>query len=129
VKIQNDAESSPPRRSNSPDALGKPLIKTVARRFRWRAVIHSGRKVDSTSGQPTVAWHLAECDDPQRTEAHCETGQHLIALDGNPDGHCFVGGACLRCPEQAEASATPPAPAEPPVTPEAPEPVEPSLSS
>jgi hypothetical protein len=129
VKIQSDAESTPPRRSSSPDALGKPLIKTVERRFRWRAVIHSGRKVDSTSGQPTVAWHLAECDDPQRTEAHCEIGRRLIALDGNPDGHCYVGGACLRCPEEAEANEAPPATAEPPEAPAASEPAEPSLSS
>ena len=25
--------------------------------------------------------------------------RHLIATDGNPDGHCYVGGACPRCPE------------------------------
>ena len=130
MKLQSDAESSPPKRS-SPDALGKPLVQTAPRRFRWRAVIHSaGKKLDPSGNQPTVAWHLADCDTPTDVEAHCEIGRHLIALDGNPDGHCFVNGACPRCPELAEAAAAaaeaeakrnePPAPA---VEPETPEPV------
>ncbi|HET6315307.1 MAG TPA: hypothetical protein VFG86_02535 [Chloroflexota bacterium] len=104
MKLQSDAESSPPKRS-SPDALGKPLVKTAPRRFRWRAVIHSaGKKLDPSGNQPTVAWHLADCDAPTDLEAHCEIGRQLAALDGNPDGHCLVGGACPRCPELAEAA-------------------------
>ncbi len=80
MKLQSDAESSPPKRS-SPDALGKPLVQTAPRRFRWRAVIHSvGKKLDPSGNQPTVAWHLADCDNPANVEEHCDIGRHLMAL-------------------------------------------------
>ncbi len=123
MKLQSDAESSPPKRS-SPDALGKPLVQTAPRRFRWRAVIHSvGKKLDPSGNQPTVAWHLADCDNPANVEEHCDIGRHLMALDSNPDGHCFVGGTCPRCPEIAEAAeaaaAAAAAPSEPPAAPPA----------
>jgi hypothetical protein len=129
MRIQ-DAESSPPRRGSA-DELGKPLVQTVPRRFRWRAVIHSGKKVDSSSGGPSVSWHLADCDDPASAEAHCEIGRHLIATDGNPDGHCQVGGTCPRCPEVAEAAAAAAQASQPTPPPEpqpSPEPTEPKAS-
>jgi hypothetical protein len=106
MPIQSDAESSPPKRGSA-DELGQPLVKVAPRQFRWRAIIHAGAKLDPTSRQPSVAWHLAECDEPGRPERHCPIGQHLISLDGNPDGHCQVGGACPRCPDATAATAPP----------------------
>jgi len=107
MKVQNEAEPSPPQRASVADELGKPLVKVAPRRFRWRAVIRSRGKLDPSVGGSSVAWHLAECTTPGDIEAHCEIGRHLIALDGNPDGHCQVGGVCPRCDvaaEEAEAA-------------------------
>jgi len=81
----------------------------TAPRLRWRVVIHAGEKVDPSRGQQSLAWHLAECANPASVEAHCEVGQKLMAADGNPDGHCLLGGVCPRC-EQAAAEPPPPAP-------------------
>ena len=103
MTIQSDSESSPPRRPNLSDQLGKPRVKAAARRFRWRAVIHSGGKLDPSAGHPAVAWHHAECSAPASRDAHCEVGRRLIEFDGNPDGHCQVGETCPRCDEAAAA--------------------------
>jgi hypothetical protein len=103
MPIQSDAETKPPRRAA--DETGQPLVKVAPRQFRWRAVIHASGKLDPTSRGASVAWHLADCDEPGRADKHCAIGQHLISVDGNPDGHCQVGGACPRCPEADPASA------------------------
>jgi len=103
VTIQSDAESSTPRRPNLSDQLGKPHVKTAARRFRWRAVIRSTGKLDPSAGHPAVAWHLADCSAPASNEAHCDVGRRLIGLDGNPDGHCLLDGVCPRCEEATAA--------------------------
>jgi hypothetical protein len=95
---QRDAEAnqSNPTNQSAPDM--QPGPRDARARLRWRAVVHPGDKFDPSRGQQPVAWHLAECDDPTRAEAHCDIGRHLIATDGNPDGHCQVAGVCPRCP-------------------------------
>jgi len=99
MRVQSDAESSQPRQAG-PFESGVPTQARGGRaRLRWRAVIHAGQKLDPARGLQPVAWHLADCDDPARSEAHCDVGRHLLATDGNPDGHCLVGGACPRCPD------------------------------
>jgi len=99
MRVQSDGESSQPRRA-APFEAGVPTQPRGGRvRLRWRAVIHPGQKLDPARGLQPVAWHLADCDDPARSEAHCDVGRHLLATDGNPDGHCLVGGACPRCPD------------------------------
>jgi hypothetical protein len=103
MRVQTDAESTTPRRAD--EVLHVPAA-APGPRFRWRAVIHAGQKLDPARGLQPVAWHLADCDNPTQIESHCEIGQALIATDGNPDGHCYVGGVCPRCPR--EAPATPP---------------------
>jgi hypothetical protein len=106
MRVQDDAESSRPRQTGlfQSDRL-TPTADTQPRpRLRWRAIIHAGQKLDPARGQPPVAWHLADCDDPARSEVHCELGRHLLASDGNPDGHCRVAGACPRCAEEARSS-------------------------
>ncbi|HET6318747.1 MAG TPA: hypothetical protein VFG86_20020 [Chloroflexota bacterium] len=99
MPVTSDAESGTPEQPPTAEAGAQVQVSTVGRpRFRWRAVIRSGQKLDPARGIQPVAWHLADCDDPWRDDAHCEIGRHLIATDGNPDGHCLVGGACPRCP-------------------------------
>ena len=99
MRTQRDIESSRPSEAG-PAAPGvHPRARDEGARLRWRAVIHAGQKLDPARGQQPVAWHLADCDDPSRAEAHCDIGRHLIATDGNPDGHCQVAGICLRCPQ------------------------------
>jgi hypothetical protein len=44
---------------------------------------------------------MVECTDPSRLDAHCSEGQQLFLAGGDPDGHCFIGGACARCAENA----------------------------
>jgi hypothetical protein len=99
MQVQSETDSSQPSRAGP----AEPGVHTQARegraRLRWRAVIHAAQKLDPARGQLPVAWHLADCGDPSRAEAHCEMGRHLIATDGNPDGHCRVAGVCPRCPE------------------------------
>jgi hypothetical protein len=103
MRVQTDAESSKPHRPGvTEEAAHLPATAAGRPRFRWRAVIHAGQKLDPARGLQPVAWHLAECDDPPRTKAHCDIGRHLIATDGNPDGHCFVNGVCPRCPSAVE---------------------------
>src|SRR5262245_19540928 len=102
MKITSEAEASPPHRTTVADELGKPHVRSSPRRFRWRAVIRSGAKLDPSAGHPSVAWHLAECTTPADLEAHCETGRRLIEVDGNPDGHCQLQGECPRCTEARE---------------------------
>ena len=104
MRVQGDAESSRPRptglfQSSPPSPVGGPRA-----RLRWRAIIHAGQKLDPARGQPPVAWHLADCDDPARPDAHCDLGRRLLASDGNPDGHCRVAGACPRCAEGTRPS-------------------------
>jgi len=101
MRVQTDAESTQPRRA---DEVVHVAANPSTPRFRWRAVIHAGQKLDPARGLQPVAWHLAECDSPTEVESHCEIGRHLIATDGNPDGHCLVGGTCLRCPPAATAA-------------------------
>jgi hypothetical protein len=88
---------------------GPPPTPT-APRLRWRVVIHAGEKVDTSRGQQSLAWHLADCTNPSSPEAHCDLGQRLIATDGNPDGHCLINGACPRCNQPAPAPTPAPAP-------------------
>src|SRR5262249_13076458 len=100
MRVTNDAESSKPRRPGLAEEAAHLQSAAAGRpRFRWRAVIHAGQKIDPARGLQPVAWHLAECEDTWRSESPCEIGRHLIATDGNPDGHCYVHGTCPRCPE------------------------------
>jgi hypothetical protein len=66
-------------------------------RLRWRAIVRVGPKLNASRGQQPLAWHLADCTDPERPEAHCDVGRLLMMPGGNPDGHCQIGGACPRC--------------------------------
>ena len=98
MRVQSDAESSRPKQTGPAESAVPVQAREARQRLRWRAVIHAGPKFDPARGQQPVAWHLAECDHPARPEAHCDIGRHLIAIDGNPDGHCQVAGVCPRCP-------------------------------
>jgi hypothetical protein len=107
MRVQGDAENSRPRQTAGLFQSSRviPTGETQPRpRLRWRAIIHAGQKLDPARGQTPVAWHLADCDDPARSDAHCDLGRHLLASDGNPDGHCRVAGACLRCAEGTRPS-------------------------
>ena len=94
-----------------------PTPSTTAPRLRWRVVIHAGEKLDSSRGQQSLAWHLAECANPPSPEAHCDIGRRLIAADGNPDGHCLIGGVCPRCEQLAVEKPAPPAEPQPEAAP------------
>jgi hypothetical protein len=98
-------DGSNPSPSPAPFEPGAPTEpRSVRARLRWRAVIRTGEKLDPARGLQAVAWHLADCDDPARSEAHCDMGRHLLATDGNPDGHCRVDGVCPRCPDPPRPS-------------------------
>jgi hypothetical protein len=94
MQVESDAENSQSQASGSAAASTPP-------RFRWRAIVRVGQRFDAARGHQSLAWHLADCADPAQLEAHCELGRHLIATDGNPDGHCLVDGSCPRCPATA----------------------------
>jgi hypothetical protein len=98
--VTQSDDGSSQQRQPSPAEQAAPTQERGPRpRLRWRAVIHPGDKLDPARGVQAVAWHLADCDDPSRSEAHCDVGRHLLASDGNPDGHCHVAGVCPRCPD------------------------------
>ena len=97
MRVQSNTESTHPKQAGLFESALRPLARDTQTRLRWRAVIHPGQKLDPARGLQPVAWHLADCDDPGRAEAHCDLGRHLLASDGNPDGHCLVGGFCPRC--------------------------------
>jgi hypothetical protein len=98
MPVPSDAESSRPSRAGSTERSVQPRPRDGRARLRWRAVVHASQKLDPARGQEPVAWHLADCDDPSRADAHCGIGRNLIATGGNPDGHCQVAGVCPRCP-------------------------------
>ena len=98
MPILGDAESHGPRRP-APSTSFAPVQAPATGRLRWRAIVHTGQKLDPARGQVPVAWHLAGCADPTRPESHCEVGRLLMATDGNPDGHCQSDGVCPRCQE------------------------------
>ncbi|MBV9359464.1 MAG: hypothetical protein JO023_28465 [Chloroflexi bacterium] len=91
MHVDSDAE-------NSQSQASEPAATASAPRFRWRAIVRVGQRFDAARGHQSLAWHLADCADPAQLEAHCQLGRHLIATDGNPDGHCLVDGVCPRCP-------------------------------
>ena len=99
MQVRSDAASSTPSRADPAEPGERPSARHGPAQLRWRAVVHAAQKIDPARGQQPVAWHLAECGDPARAEAHCAIGRHLMATDGNPDGHCQVAGVCPRCPE------------------------------
>ena len=107
MRLQSDAESSRPSRAGPAEPGVPARVREGRARLRWRAVIHAGQKVDPARGQQPVAWHLADCDDPGRSEAHCDIGRRLMATDSNPDGHCRVAGVCPRCSQPTGPSNLP----------------------
>jgi hypothetical protein len=65
--------------------------------LRWRAIVRVGQKLDASRGHQPLAWHLVDCVETARADAHCDVGRLLMATDGNPDGHCLVDATCPRC--------------------------------
>jgi hypothetical protein len=61
-------------------------------RLSWRAIVHV---LDRESVR--TEWHMATCTAPYDPAAHCTEDRRLIATLGQPDGHCLMGGRCLRC--------------------------------
>ena len=99
MRVQGESESSQLTQTGLSQSGGPIPAGQPPARLRWRAVVHARQSVDAAHGQQPIAWHLADCDDPARPEAHCDIGRHLLASDGNPEGHCRVAGTCPRCPE------------------------------
>jgi hypothetical protein len=99
MTVQSDVKSGQPSNDGKFDSIVLTQSGGTRARQRWRAFVHPGQKLDPARGVQPIAWHLADCDDPARSEAHCAVGRHLLATDGNPDGHCLVGGTCPRCPD------------------------------
>jgi hypothetical protein len=96
MPVSQDAESHRPTRPTQSVSFAQ-VSASDRGRLRWRAIVHVGPKLDASRGQQPLAWHLADCTDPERPEAHCDVGRLLMVPDGNPDGHCQIDGACPRC--------------------------------
>jgi hypothetical protein len=77
---------------------------STGERLRWRVTVSSNGRLDPSRAVRALAWHLVDCADPLRPDAHCATGQQLLADGADPDGHCLIDGACPRC-----AASEPPA--------------------
>jgi hypothetical protein len=59
--------------------------------------VQTAGTLDPSRASRALAWHLVECVDPAQDSAHCPQGQLLLATGGDPDGHCLLDGACVRC--------------------------------
>jgi hypothetical protein len=105
MPVQSDVLSSRPRKASPSDSIVLTQSGAARARLRWRAIAHPGQKLDPARGVQPIAWDVADCDVATRLEGHCDVGRHLLATDGNPDGHYLVGGTCPRCPNVS----TPPA--------------------
>jgi hypothetical protein len=75
-------------------------------RLRWRVIVPTAGRPDQARGVGPLAWHLAGCADPKSTRAHCAIGQRRLLAAADPDGHCLIDAACLRCAD-AGVGATP----------------------
>ncbi len=77
---------------------------TSGPRLFWRAVVKTGKKSSDAQDKVGLAWHMARCEAPTSSEAHCPEGQRLLTEQGDPDGHCLEGEVCPRCAASAAAS-------------------------
>ena len=75
-------------------------------RLHWRAIVRTTGALESSRGSHSLMWHLVECADPARPDAHCPEGLRLLSAGADPDGHCLVDAECPRC-AVANASAPP----------------------
>jgi len=73
---------------------------TTAQRLRWRVLVRIGDRLDPSRPSRPLSWHLVTCGDNALTAAHCEEGQRLLTVGGDPDGHCLLDGLCPRCDAQ-----------------------------
>ncbi len=103
MPVGGDAESQQPKRSRQPVSFAD-VPASERGRLHWRAIVRVGPKLDASRGHQPLAWHLAECANPEQPDAHCEVGRLLMASDGNPDGHCEIDGTCPRCAGSSVAS-------------------------
>jgi hypothetical protein len=71
-------------------------------RKHWRAIVRTGGLFAASREGDRVEWHLVECDAPHGAGEHCSEGERLLALTGNPSGHCLIDGVCGTCGEVAE---------------------------
>ena len=76
---------------------------SIPERMFWRAVVRTGGTFAASRERDRIEWHLVGCPAPRAPGAHCNAGQHLLEIGGQPDGHCLVDGRCGRCGESARA--------------------------
>ena len=69
----------------------------VGERLHWRAIVRTRGALESSRTSHSLVWHLVECAEPTRLDAHCAVGVDLLTSGADPDGHCLVDGACPRC--------------------------------
>ena len=78
-----------------------------AARLRWRVVVRTEGHFDPARATRPLAWHLVDCAEPPRADAHCLEGRRRLASGGDPEGHCLVDGACPRCSDAVDAAQAP----------------------
>ena len=71
----------------------------VNSRLRWRVVVRTEGHLDPSRVTPPLAWHVIDCSEAGRAEAHCPEGRRLLTAGGDPEGHCLIDGDCARCPD------------------------------
>jgi hypothetical protein len=66
-------------------------------RLHWRAHVPTSGALETSRAAQGLSWHLVECADATRLDAHCPVGVGRLSTGTDPDGHCLVDGACPRC--------------------------------
>lgn len=79
----------------------------AGQRLHWRAIVSTTGVLESSRTSHSLMWHMVECADPTRLDAHCAVGVELLSTGADPDGHCLVDAACPRCALAADTSSEP----------------------
>ncbi len=82
---------------------GVHLSAALAERTFWKAIVRTGGTFAASRERDSIEWHLVDCPAPRAQGRHCNAGQHLLEIGGQPDGHCVVDGRCGRCGETTRA--------------------------
>ena len=78
-----------------------PTSQAGGLRLRWRVLVRTAGRLDSSRPSRPLAWHLTTCTGVEDPAAHCPEGQRLFADGADPDGHCMLDDVCPRCVEVA----------------------------
>ena len=63
--------------------------EAATQRQLWRVIVRTGSMYGASREGDRTEWHLVDCQGN-----HCSQGEELLAVRGEPAGHCLIDGRC-----------------------------------